>query len=118
MYADPRIKRIERKFKSLSRLMNERFVRCWAAVEARDLGRGGVSVVANALRMSRSTIYSGLDELPAKPGPVRRPGGGRRRRAPDDPKRFAPLDKLLEPQARDRKVSLAVERQEHGTTGR
>ena len=75
MYADPRIKRIESKFKSLRQLMNERFVRCWAAVEARDLGRGGVSVVAHALGMSRTTIYTGLEELPAKPGPVRRPGG-------------------------------------------
>jgi Rhodopirellula transposase DDE domain len=81
-------------------VLNERLLRCWAAVEARDLGRGGVSVVAHALRMSRSTIYNGLGELPAKPGPVRRPGGGRSRQPRDDPQRFAPLDKLLEPQAR------------------
>jgi hypothetical protein len=99
MHADHRIKRIERKYRSLRGLMDERFVRCWAGVEAAALGRGGISIVATALGMSRTTIYNGLRDLPARPGAVRRPGGGRRRRATNDPERLARLETLIEPRA-------------------
>jgi DNA-binding phage protein len=38
-------------------------LRLWVAAEARSLGRGGVSLVANAVGMSRTTIYAGLAEI-------------------------------------------------------
>jgi hypothetical protein len=50
---------IEEKYHSLMGHLDEATLRLWAAVEARSLGRGGVSKVAKALRMSRTTIYAG-----------------------------------------------------------
>ena len=54
---------INAKFQSLSVRLDEATLRIWAAVEARSLGRGGVSRVAKATGMSRTTIYAGLAEL-------------------------------------------------------
>ena len=59
--------------------LDERQRRIMAAVEARALGRGGVTAVAKATGMSRSTVTSAVKEL--KEGlfvtdRVRRPGGG------------------------------------------
>ncbi|MGH8538435.1 MAG: hypothetical protein ACREXM_18810, partial [Gammaproteobacteria bacterium] len=42
---------------------NEATLRLWVATEARSLGRGGVSVVAKAAGVSRTTVYAGLAEL-------------------------------------------------------
>src|ERR1700712_4954337 len=85
---------IEEKYRALAGRLDEATLRLWAAVEARTLGRGGVSTVAKAIGMSRTTIYSGLQELVsapalASPAPVvagvpakrriRTAGGGRRR---------------------------------------
>jgi len=81
--------------------------RQWAATEARDLGWGGVTAVAQATGMSRVTITAGLRELrqPAKQrvleAPrVRRPGGGRRALTESDPKLLAALEALIEPVTR------------------
>jgi hypothetical protein len=43
--------------------MDERRRRQWAAAEARELGRGGVTAVARATGLSRTTITAGLREL-------------------------------------------------------
>jgi len=87
--------------------MDERMRRQWAATEARDLGWGGVTAVAQATGMSRVTITAGLRELrqPAKQrvleAPrVRRPGGGRRALTESDPKLLAALEALIEPVTR------------------
>ncbi|MEK7329722.1 MAG: ISAzo13 family transposase, partial [Candidatus Eisenbacteria bacterium] len=73
--------RLRRKYRSLRAEMDERMRRQWAATEARDLGWGGVTAVAQATGMSRVTITAGLRELrqPAKQRAleatrVRRPG--------------------------------------------
>jgi len=47
---------IRRKFVALSPVMDERVRRQWAASEARLLAWGGVSPVASATGLSRSTI--------------------------------------------------------------
>jgi hypothetical protein len=39
--------------------LDERARRLWAAVEARAIGRGGISQVAEATRLSRATIRAG-----------------------------------------------------------
>lgn len=71
------------KFRALQPLLDERTRRLWAAVEARALGRGGISAVARATGMSRTTVRAGLREL-ADDGTVvprcgvRRSGGGRK----------------------------------------
>lgn len=60
--------------------LDERARRLFAASEARQLGRGGVSVVSRACGLSRVTITKGLrelDEEPLGPGRIRRAGAGR-----------------------------------------
>src|SRR3954464_8961138 len=54
---------VRRKFELLSPLMNERMRRHWAACEALTLQRGGVTLVAEATGLSRTTIWAGLHEL-------------------------------------------------------
>lgn len=54
---------IANKYKALSEWLDEATLRLWAAVEARSLGRGGVSAVAKAIGISRTTIYMGPREL-------------------------------------------------------
>ena len=99
--------RIRRKYRALVPEMDERSRRQWAAAESRDLGWGGVSAVARATGLSRTTITAGLRELllsskqrTAEAGRVRRPGGGRRPLLESDPGLVAALEKLIEPVTR------------------
>src|SRR4051795_9856384 len=79
---DPQaIARIQRKYRSLLPEMDERRRRQWAAAEARELGWGGISLVARATGLSRPTITAGTRELDqpdtqraAQAARVRRPG--------------------------------------------
>ena len=106
---------IEKKYRALEPLLDEATLRLWAAVEARSLGRGGVSLVARAIGISRTTIYAGLAELdaadvaqrrrlPPAPGApsrrIRAPGGGRKRLADLDASLLVDLDALVEPTSR------------------
>ncbi len=50
---------VGKKFQTLGSLMDERIRRLWAACEAAALGRGGVTAVAEATGMSRTTIRAG-----------------------------------------------------------
>jgi hypothetical protein len=84
--------------------MDERSRRQWAAAEARDLGWGGVTAVARATGLSRTTITAGLRELAlpskqrtAEADRVRRPGGGRRSLVESDPGLLSALERLIEP---------------------
>lgn len=87
--------------------MDERMRRQWAAAEARELGWGGVSAVAEATGLSRTTITAGLAELDLPEGVrreeasrVRRPGAGRKPLTESDPGLAAALESLVEPTAR------------------
>jgi len=102
-----RVGRIRRKYLTLRVEMDERRRRQWAAAEARELGRGGVSAVARATGLSRTTITAGLRELklPARQRAVetlrvRRPGGGRKPLSQSDPQLWAALESLIEPTTR------------------
>jgi hypothetical protein len=100
----PIIARIRHKYQLLAPEMDERMRRQWAATEARDLGWGGISLVARATGLSRPTITAGLRELD-QPSPqraaeaarVRRPGGGRPPLKETDPELLTALESLLEP---------------------
>ena len=101
------IARIRRKYRTLEPELDERRRRQWAAAESRDLGWGGMTTVAQATGLSRTTITVGAGELaqPAKRRAlegmrVRRPGGGRRPRAETDPDLLAALETLIEPTTR------------------
>ncbi len=87
--------------------MDERLRRQWAAAEARDHGWGGVTLVARATGLSRTTITAGSRELelPRKQRleaakRVRRPGAGRPRLLQVDPELLTALEDLLEPSTR------------------
>ena len=106
---------IAAKFASLRPLLDERARRLWAAVEARALGRGGISQVAEATKLSRATIRAGLQELahsvpatgPQAPRePVRRPGGGRKPLGVHDPRLVRALETLVDPVTRGDPMSL------------
>jgi hypothetical protein len=63
MNRDATLEAVRRKFELLRPLMNERMRRHWAACEAMTLQRGGVTLVAEATGLSRTTIWAGLREL-------------------------------------------------------
>src|ERR671933_541091 len=63
MDRDATLEAVRRKFDLLRPLMNERMRRHWAACEALTLRRGGVTLVAQATGLSRTTIGAGLREL-------------------------------------------------------
>ena len=98
------------KFKALKQDMDERLQRLWVAAEAEALGWGGVSLVAKATGMSRTTIAAGQSELSERRGSIpvvnpeprriRRTGGGRKTLTTSDPGLLAALDALVEPTTR------------------
>jgi hypothetical protein len=103
---------IRRKFKALDPVMDERVRRQWAASEARLLAWGGVSVVARATGISRSTIHAGIKELiereetgVAPTARIRRPGGGGKPLVQTDPTIAQALEELVEPHTRGDPVS-------------
>lgn len=94
------------KYEALAPLLDERQRRRWLGVEARALGRGGVSTVARAVGVSRTTVTAAVRELDEPPPSadsaqrVRRPGVGRRSVIEVDPDLVAALDALVDPATR------------------
>jgi transposase len=97
---------LRKKFLILGDVLDERGRRVWAAAEATSLPRGGVSLVAQATGLSRSTIHAGIRELKAgrgKPlpaGRIRRAGGGRKPLTFHQPDLLKALEQLVEPLTR------------------
>src|SRR5579862_8388862 len=102
------LERIRRKFDALGPVMDERLRRQWAATEAAELGWGGVTTVAAATGLSRTTITAGLRELRDRaeqpdaslPARIRRPGGGRKPLTATDPGLLPALEALVDPVTR------------------
>jgi len=102
------IQRMEKVYKSLGPVMDERGRRQWAAAEATAFGWGGVRAVSSATGMSANTIRRGLWELSEREGDpaaqatgrVRQEGGGRKRQTDLDPGLQTALERLLEPATR------------------
>ena len=97
------IKRLKAKYKALAPALNERARRIWAATEAREVGRGGITLVSKATKISYSTIVRGLKELKSgesvEPDRVRRAGAGRKKSLEKDPTILTDLEGLVEPTA-------------------
>lgn len=96
---------IATKYEQLNPVMNERVRRLWAAAEAMAYGCGGISVVAAATGLSRTTVYEGVRELGGEVKQeevveVRRPGAGRISLEHKDPELVAELERLVEPMTR------------------
>src|SRR3990172_4110448 len=95
---------IREKCVNLAESLDELGRRRWAAIEARSLGYGGISAVAEATGMSDRTIRTGIKELESgewpPPGRQRREGAGRRSRKAEQPSLLAALDKMIAPTTR------------------
>jgi hypothetical protein len=97
---------IRKKYAVVRSFLDERGRRLWAAAEARALGWGGVTTVAEATGLTRPTIHAGLRELadPSAGAPgrrrARRPGAGRKPLTQSDPGLLSALEALVEPTAR------------------
>ena len=83
--------------------LDEKQRRLVAGAVARMLGRGGLTMVAEASGMSRNTVIDGAKAFDAGVEPserVRREGGGGLRREDTDANLLTDLDDLVEPDAR------------------
>lgn len=106
------IARIRAKFLALKPVLDERLTRLWAGAEAEAVGDGGITIVARATGMSRTTIRAGRDEL--RKGlttgdvvRVRRAGAGRPSIEDKVPEIVDALECLIEPVTRgDRESPL------------
>jgi transposase len=91
---------IKARFEALSPHLNERARRLFAASEAHAAGRGGVSAVAAATGVARSTIGRGLAELRSEAATasrrIRRPGGGRKPKVETEPGLLEALAELVQ----------------------
>jgi hypothetical protein len=95
---------LARRYEYVRPHLNERQRRVWLGAEARVLGRGGVRVVAEAVRVSPDTVRRGRGELddpePLEVGRSRATGGGRKRAEEVQPGLVKALDKLVDPETR------------------
>jgi hypothetical protein len=99
------IARIRAKFLALKPVLDERLTRLWAGAEAEAVGDGGITVVARATGMSRTTIRAGRDELRSGLAAsdvvrVRRAGAGRPSIEDKVPGIVSALEGLIEPTKR------------------
>jgi len=93
-----------KRYREMAAVLNEQSRRRFVALEARALGHGGVSAMAQISGLARSTIYRGVsdirDKVSAPPGRVRKPGAGRKSNAAKDRTLVADLKRLVEPATR------------------
>jgi hypothetical protein len=99
------VESIQDKYDSLLPYLNEKTRRIWAAIEARSLGWGGVTQVAIATGLSRTTIHAGMRLLEEQDGVkteddssrIRSNGGGRKLLEEQDAMLLSDLESLIEP---------------------
>jgi hypothetical protein len=96
---------IRTKFLALKPVMDERLTRLWAGAEADAIGDGGITIVAEATGMSRTTIRAGRNELrqgvtPSDVIRVRRAGAGRPSIEATVPGVVDALERLIKPVTR------------------
>ena len=92
-------------FAGLRDKIGERAFRLVASGLARELGHGGISLVARACGLSRPTLYDGLNELNEEmaakeslpPARQRRGGAGRKNKEAVDPGLIHALESLVKP---------------------
>jgi transposase len=96
---------IQDKYNSLSPYLNEKTRRIWAAIEAQSLGWGGISQVALATGLSRTTIHAGIRLLRGTnwvqtnddSTQIRSNGAGRKLLEEQDAMLLSDLESLIEP---------------------
>lgn len=88
--------------------LDEPTKRLYLALEARSIGRGGISKLSNLSGVSRSTIHIGIQELEngsktsddLKTGRIRKPGGGRKKLEDNHKDLSKILEQLVSPHTR------------------
>ena len=98
---------IAQRYELVKWALDERLRRLISAAEAKVLGHGGITAVAEATGVSRRAIHSGLKELES-PQPmdmlttsrIRRPGAGRKNIIEVDTTLAPDLERLIEPVTR------------------
>ena len=74
---------VHERFSRVAQHLDEQAKRLWCANEALAAGWGGITLVAKATGISRTTIARGVDELlgirPLPPQGIRHAGGGRKK---------------------------------------
>src|SRR5215467_436621 len=89
-----------KRYRQIAPVLNEQSRRRFVALEARALGRGGVSLMARITGLARSTIYRGVsgirNNVTTPPGRIRKEGGGRKKKVLEDPTLLRDLERLLE----------------------
>ena len=124
---------IRARYAAVAPLVDERARRLLAGAEALTIGRGGVSAVARATSLSRSTVQRGMGDVRAGDAcakrRVRREGAGRPRAVERDLTLRADLEALIEPTSRGdpesplrwttksvRKLAAELQRQGHAVS--
>ena len=101
MSKDAIIRGIREKFRLMSPTFTERTRRHWCAVEASQLGWGGISLIQEATGLSIPTIRKGIKELEEvvelSPLQSRLPGGGRKKLIEYYPDIPDVLESLIDP---------------------
>ena len=92
------------RYRQMAPVLDEQSRRRYVAMEARSMGHGGVSAMAEISGVARSTIYRGLSDIDGNitaPGRrIRKPGGGRKSKLAEDPTLLSDLRRLVEPSTR------------------
>lgn len=103
------IANMTQRFNYLSKFLNERQKRLFAAAEALAIGRGGITAAAKACGLSRVTVTAGCKELKGNSesdtdvnigSRTRRKGAGRKKTVDTDPTLKNDLESLIEPVTR------------------
>lgn len=111
---------LKNKITKVLSILNERQKRLYLAMEAEDVGHGGVLVVSKASNVSRKTIIKGKKELQefsqtdtvvlsediAVIDRVRKAGGGRKKLRESNPALMSVLEIMLEPVTRGHPESV------------
>lgn len=111
---------LEEKIEKVLSILNERQKRLYLAMEAEDIGHGGVLIVSKASNISRKTIIKGKKELQEYKKTentkmedeiltvdrVRRQGGGRKDITEKNPALMNKLELMLEPVTRGHPQSV------------
>lgn len=91
---------IREKFQRISNHLDEKSRRLWCANEAVEIGRGGITLVAVATGVSRTTITEGVKEIEGKKAlpknGIRRTGGGRKLTTEKDQALQSDLENMIE----------------------
>jgi hypothetical protein len=98
---------IAQRYELIEWALDERLRRLVSAAEAKVLGHGGITAVAEATRVSRRAIHAGLKELESRQledkstsSRIRRPGAGRKSTIETDATLQTDLELLVDPVTR------------------